>query len=118
MSINPLANFIRFGWRPTGNGGSTPPPTGTDYRHERPRFIRSLDRQIVRFGWQPVGTAGGGGGGSTDFRHEFHMVTGLPHHMIRFGFRPVGSGGSGPVTSTAPHDHPLFSAMGKLMGHR
>jgi len=43
---------------------------------------------IIRFGFQPRGMGGLPTG--TDFRHEFHFLSGIPNHVIRFGFQPRG----------------------------
>lgn len=69
---------------------------------------------IVRFGFAPRGSVPAGG--STDFRHEFHFLSGLPNHMIRFGRQPVGTSGGGPVVSALPHNRQFLADVGRLMG--
>lgn len=57
---------------------------------------------IFTFGFQPQGTSGSPTG--TDFRHEFHFLSGLPNHVVRFGFPPVGT--SGETTTVSGADGP------------
>lgn len=72
MSLNPLVNVIRFGFKPRG----TSETAMTDFRHEFHRLGGALPGNMIRFGRQPVGTGGGPVVVAAPVNHPFFATVG------------------------------------------